>query len=177
MNEFSCKCINGFSTISACPSSSYYETITGRCYYFENSKMNYQQAQISCRQKFGSYYSGRLVEPMSIEIGKALVTKAKALNVIGSGNHAVWIGYDQIGRGNGDFKYASTGLKSPLESVTSAGNFDGDNGNANCITLEYHSVNGGHLDDESCAYTFKSICEGEPLKDLIVSTCFKYKSI
>ena len=122
--------------------------------------MTYQQAQISCRQKFGSYYSGRLVEPMSIEIGKALVTKAKALNVIGSSSHAVWIGYDQIGRGNGDFKYASTGIKSPLDSVTGSSNIDGDSGNANCMTLE-DNYNGGHLDDENCESVFNSICEGE----------------
>ena len=160
LNEFSCQCIYGFSTISGCPSSSYYETITGRCYYFENSKMTYQQAQINCRHKFGSYYSGRLVEPMSIEIGTALLTKAKALNVIGSSSHAVWIGYDQIGRGNGNFRYASTGLKSPLDSVTGSTNIDGDDGNANCITLEGNS--GGYLDDEHCESVFKSICEGEP---------------
>ena len=124
--------------------------------------MTYQQAQINCRHKFGSYYSGRLVEPMSIEIGIALLTKAKALiNVVSSSSHAVWIGYDQIGRGNGSFKYASTGLKSPLDSVTDSSNIDGDGGNANCITLEDNS-SGGHLDDEHCESVFKSICEGEP---------------
>ena len=101
MNEFSCQCIYGFSTVSVCPSyDGYYEAITGRCYYFENSKMTYQHAKLNCRHKFGSYYSGRLVEPMSIEIVKALVTKAKDLNVIGSSSRAVWIGYDQIGRDN-----------------------------------------------------------------------------
>jgi hypothetical protein len=121
--------------------------------------MTYQQAQINCRQKFGSYYSGRLVEPMSIEIGKGLVTKAKALNVIKSDSHAVWIGYDQIGRGTGNFKYASTGLKSPLESVSNPSWFDGDNGDANCITLE-ESSEGVELDDEKCETPFTSICEG-----------------
>ena len=117
--------------------------------------MTYQQAQANCQQKFGH---GRLVEPMSIEIGKALVAKAKDLNVIGSSSHAVWIGYDQIGHGEGNFKYASTGLKSPLESVTSSGNYDGIN--EPCMTLEENSSGGVHLDDERCDYSFASICEG-----------------
>ena len=127
--------------------------------------MTYQQAQINCQQKFGSNYSGRLVEPMSIEIGKALVTKAKALNVIKSGSHAVWIGYDQIGTlvhwyiGTGNFKYVSTGLKSPLESVSAPGWIDGDNGDANCITLE-ETRGEPELDDEKCESVFTSICEG-----------------
>ena len=34
--------------------------------------MTYEQAQINCQQKFGSNYSGRLVEPTSIDIAKAL---------------------------------------------------------------------------------------------------------
>ena len=119
--------------------------------------MTYQQAQINCQQKFGSFNSG-LVEPMSIEIGKALVTMAKALNVIQSGSHAVWIGYDQIGHGTGNFKYASTGLKSPLESVTGPSNYDGID--EPCMTLEDNNSGGVRLDDESCERSFASICEG-----------------
>ena len=121
--------------------------------------MTYQQAQINCQHKLYSYQSGRLVEPMSIEIGKALVAKAKALNVIKSGSHAVWIGYDQIGRGTGNFKYASTGLKSPLESVSRSEYIDGLAG-ANCMTLEEGGSGGARLDDESCEASFPSICEG-----------------
>ena len=105
---------------------------------------------------------GRLVEPMSIEIGKALVAKAKAkgLNVIsgktsGSSNAQVWIGYDQIGHGTGNFKYASTGLKSPLESVSPSSWIDGQD-NEDCMTLELHN----NLDDEVCTKVFASICEG-----------------
>ena len=120
--------------------------------------MTYQQAQINCQQKFGSNYSGRLVEPTSIRICQALIHKAKALNVIKSGSPAFWIGYDQIGHGTGNFKYASTGLKSPLESVTVAFKYDGT-GNDNCITLE-DSSGGAELNDEPCERPFTSICEG-----------------
>ena len=122
--------------------------------------MIHKQAQINCQQKFGSNYSGRLVEPTSVDIGKALIHKAKALNVIKSGSPAFWIGYDQIGHGTGNFKYASTGLKSPLESITSSNWFDGDSGNASCITLKDNASTGAALDDEVCTTVFTSICEG-----------------
>ena len=116
--------------------------------------MTYQQAQINCQLRFGFYrLFGRLVEPMSIEIGKALVTKAKALNVIKSGSHAVWIGYDQIGHGTGNFKYASTGLKSPLESISNVGGIDGAD-DEDCMTLRTNFLN-----DEKCTKPFTSICE------------------
>ena len=119
--------------------------------------MTYEQAQINCQQKFGSYKYGRLVEPMSIEIGNALVAKAKVLNVIKSDSHAVWIGYDQIGRETGNFKYASTGLKSPLESVSQPVGIDG--AGESCMTLE-SSSGGAQLDDKVCETPFASICEG-----------------
>ena len=106
LSTFPVICIHIFPTILGCPSSSYYETINGQCYFFEKSKKTYQQAQINCQLKFGSYQSGRLVEPMSVKIGKALFTKAKALNLIKSHYDRVWIGYDAIGRGTGNFKYA-----------------------------------------------------------------------
>ena len=118
--------------------------------------MTYQQAQINCQQKFGY---GRLVEPLSIEIGKALVAKAKALNVIKSGSHAVWIGYDQIGHGEGNFKYASTGLKSPLESLSNANWFDGKY-DEDCMTFSGLSLRKNFLDDVMCTKTYTSICEG-----------------
>ena len=119
--------------------------------------MTYQQAQTNCQQKFGH---GRLVEPLSIEIGKALVAKAKALNVIaGSSSHAVWIGYDQIGHGTGNFKYASTGLKSPLESLSNANWFDFKY-DEDCMTFSGLSLRKNFLDDVMCTKTYTSICEG-----------------
>ena len=118
--------------------------------------MTYEQAQINCQQKFGSNYSGRLVEPTSIDIGKALIAKAKALNVIKSGSPAFWIGYDQIGHGTGNFKYASTGLKSPLESVSDMKWIDGKD-DKDCMILM--PIINDFLDDEKCTESFKSICE------------------
>ena len=57
------------------------------------------------------------------------------------------------------FKYTSTGLKSPLDSVVYSGNINGDGGDANCITLE-DNANGADLEHEPCESYFKSICEG-----------------
>ena len=38
--------------------------------------LKYHQAQENCKHQFGSETSGRLVEPMSIEIGNALLKEA-----------------------------------------------------------------------------------------------------
>ena len=41
-----------------------YKVISGSCYYFENTAaMNYADAQLNCRDKFGGWFGGGLFEP------------------------------------------------------------------------------------------------------------------
>merc|ERR1719270_12141 len=114
-----------------CPTSSdsNYVFVEGSCYYFESELLNYHDAQANCKLKFGKE-SGHLAEPISLSVAKLIAEKARA--TIGSGD--LWIGYDQIGHGKGNFSYVYKGLSSPLTNQSGAGNIDGAN-NEDCMVM------------------------------------------
>ena len=76
-----------------------YKQFGQRCYYFEVSKMNFANAQSSCKTKFGNN-GGYLAEPLTKS--RAIELNKYASKVLSSGYY--WIGYDNIGRSKHDFR-------------------------------------------------------------------------
>ena len=76
-----------------------YKQFGQRCYYFEVSKMNFANAQSSCKTKFGNN-GGYLAEPLTKS--GAIELSEYADEILNTTDY--WIGYDNIGRGNKDFR-------------------------------------------------------------------------
>ena len=76
-----------------------YKQFGQRCYYFEVSKMNFANAQYSCKTKFGNN-GGYLAEPLTKSGAIELSNYAKKI----LNSEPYWIGYDNIGRNVTDFR-------------------------------------------------------------------------
>ena len=86
--------------INPCPETdSRYKKFGQTCYYFEVSKMNFANAKTSCKTKFGNS-GGYLAEPLTAS--RAIELNKYANEHLRTGTY--WIGYDNIGRGNKDFR-------------------------------------------------------------------------
>ena len=95
-----------FSFSDVCPKSSdpNYRPFGSKCYYFESSLANYNDAQTACNSKIGT--GGKLAEPSaSVELYAFLYSTASSI-VNNSGPY--WIGIDDLQNNDGVFRYAST---------------------------------------------------------------------
>ena len=131
-----------------CPTeNSNYVTLNNTCYFFDNQKRTYQNAQQNCKVTCGLL--GYLFEPFSNAEAKTVHNLAKP--VLGTGSSDYWIGLDSIGRGSNNFRYASNG-KPKSQQLTSS-DFD---------TADYGATIGssdGTLQDEPLHHTYYSICQ------------------
>ena len=95
-----------FSFSEVCPTSSdtNYRRFNSKCYYFESSPANYNDAQTACNSRFGTT-GGKLAEPSaSVELYAFLYLAAVSI-VNTSGPY--WIGIDDLQYNDGVFRYAS----------------------------------------------------------------------
>ena len=86
-----------------CPSEPNYRTFGNErsCYYFEAGKKTFSEAQNNCNKKFG-LRGGHLAEPQTAERNTLLNKYAHELLNNDSKNY--WIGYADLGHGQGNFR-------------------------------------------------------------------------
>ena len=95
-----------------CPLGPYYKTFgtDPTCYYFEAAKKNFADAQNNCATKFG-IIGGHLAEPQTAE--RSVELNAYAQKTLNNQNF-YWIGYDDLGHGQGNFRYSSSDTLSSI---------------------------------------------------------------
>ena len=133
-----------------CPTeNSNYVALNNTCYFFDNQKRTYKNAQKNCKLTFGS--NGHLFEPLSNEEAKTVYDLAKP--VLGTGSSRYWIGLDSIGRGRNSLHYKSNGTpKSHQLTSPDIEDAPADWG------ATIRSSNGA-LEDETIADLYYSICQ------------------
>ena len=97
-----------------------YQVILGKCFYFEYTKMIFSSAKQNCLSLTKEGRSGKLAEPTTLQILTKLVEAAKYTFGYGRGQ-SVHIGVEKIDN-NGNMKYTSTGLKTPISPWKEGGN-------------------------------------------------------
>ena len=148
-----------------CPTnlSSEYKIFATKCHYFEAEKLNFADAQKNCATKFG-FFGGHLAEPQTAKRSKELNTYAE--EILSKTNY--WIGYDCLGRGEGNFRYPST--NTPLSFIgfyPGSSNIDGHN-NEHCAAFSWtDSENIGKVDDKLCSDLYSSICEMKKIVNIL----------
>ena len=136
--------------LRTCPTEdSYYVELNNVCYFFDNQKRTYQNAQQNCRKTFGLL--GYLFEPFSNEEAKKVYDLAKP--VLGTLSNYYWIGLDAIGRGARNFHYASNGTPKSQQLISSADDLDTADYAANIASSS------GVLYDDPPSNTYYSICQ------------------
>ena len=92
-----------------------YHVILGKCFYFESDKKTFQSAKRNCQSLTKQGWRGKLAEPRTLEMTTKLVevTKDRYNGPWGNGEDYVFIGVEKIDN-NGNMKYTSTGLKTPI---------------------------------------------------------------
>ena len=119
--------------------------------------MNFTNAQRSCDTKFGSS-GGYLAEPQTAERSIELNKHAKDRSSLS--DH--WIGYDNIGRNDTDFRYSFSGGYSMIKSLSYNSMNASDAGYIENCAAFYHSnmsISAGTLDDRKCENLYSFICE------------------
>ena len=97
-----------------------YQTIDGKCYFFEDNKMSFQSAKENC-QRIYKGQRGKLVEPRTLETAQKLMEAAKKTFSIEDRNFAaVYFGVEIIDY-DGNLKYTSTGIKTPYSPWNAEG--------------------------------------------------------
>ena len=143
---------NHFSV--TCPTSSpNYVSISGSCYYIEDTKMTYADAQLNCHSKFGG--SGILFEPRDVNTNKLVNTAAATLT--SSAFH--WFGINDFSI-QGQYVYASDG-----QDVVNVMWHPGQPNDANhrCVYGYFSTSAGsfGNLVDNACDLELYSICQAQ----------------
>ena len=138
-------CINGFYGRHCeipCPTSDpRYHIVDGLCLYYENTRLNFDDAIQNCHTKFQA--TGRLFEPKTVAINKK-AHKTGVDNV--SGFDWPWIGVRQN-------KYVSDGSPILINPPWRGSNRKIDQ----CLLYGDHTW--GKWVDYPCNYTWDSICE------------------
>ena len=124
------------------------------CYYFEAEKKNFTEAQKNCDKKFG-ILGGHLAEPQTAERSKELNKYAEEI----LSNTRYWIGYDDLGHGEGNFRYSSTNAASNIKSYSGDNYTDGTSDEHCAAFIWTDSANLGKVDDKKCSDSYSSICE------------------
>ena len=151
-----------FAYLSAfhCPTetNSNYKMFGYICYYFETQRMNFTDAQTSCDSKFGSS-GGYLAEPQTAERSMELNKYAKDHSSLN--DH--WIGYDNLGRNDTDFRYSFSGGYSMIKGLSfnsmNASDRSGYTENCAAFVKSNMSQYAGKVDDRECEDQYSFICE------------------
>ena len=148
-----------------------YRTVEGKCYYYQKSGMEYEDAVTNCKAKFNG--NGRLFEPRSKSDNNNVVGLARAI----SANQPFWIGIrTQPHDESRDFYYLSEG---PKEDLAYDGWLDGepnDVGNKEDCVSVLRFGNDLSWDDAKCDNEEYSICEQDVKgKESFIHRCFVYK--
>ena len=140
-----------FFSPGTCPSTINYKKIKGSCVYFEQKKLNWQEALDNCRNKFASG-SGRLFEPRISSINQAVWEEADDKLGINSDGE-FWLGMNDLK--DRTYRYESDGI----EVVNGMWRIGQPNEiNHHCVA--YHIRNEpGRWFDIDCSVLKMSICE------------------
>ena len=135
-----------------------YQVILGKCFYFEKTKKTFSSAKQNCLSMTKQGRSGKLAEPTSMQMIPKLVEAAK--NTFG--NKGVHIGVEKIDN-NGNMKYTSTGLKTPISPWKESGSGVGanvDDGMNQPYVCFYPENSGGSIwQDCTTTHSLVSVCE------------------
>ena len=132
-----------------------YQVILGKCFYFEKTKKTFSSAKQNCLSMTKQGRSGKLAEPTTLQITTKLVEAAK--NKFGNA-YGVHIGVEKIDN-NGNMKYTSTGLKTPISPWKQSG-ANVDNGmDQPYVCLDPTHSGGSIWQDCSKYYSYVSVCE------------------
>jgi len=100
--------------------------------------------------------SGKLVEPTTLQMIPKLVEAAK--NTFGVGAGGVHIGVEKIDN-NGNMKYTSTGLKTPISPWKESGSNVKNRMNEPYVCFYPNNSGGGIWQDCTDTYSLVSVCE------------------
>ena len=91
-----------------------YKVILGKCFQFQYDEKTFQSAKQNCHS-----LTGKLAEPKTLEMAEELVKASRDAyrGPRGAGETKVFIGVEKIDN-NGNMKYISTGLKTPISPWT-----------------------------------------------------------
>ena len=134
-----------------------YREIGNNCFFFENTTMTHEKAQLSCKEKFRrSGAEGKLFEPKTSAMNKAVADVGLEI----SPSTWAYIGVDDI-ESEGTFTYTST-QDSPITIPNPAWytNHGAKGTSNNCIAM-YFNTGSTHAEwhDSSCASKRQSVCE------------------
>ena len=133
-----------------------YKVILGMCFYFEKTKMRFLSAKQNCLSMTKQGRSGKLAEPTTLQMTTKLVEAAKV--AFGTGSVGVHIGVEKIDN-NGNMKYTSTGLKTPISPWNESGS-SVKNGMEQPYVCVYPNWGGGAGIWQDCSYhSLVSVCE------------------
>ena len=138
-----------FSAVT-CPSSPYHKQILGKCFYFEQNEMKWQEAQDNCRDKINSA-SGRLFEPRSTTMNLAVWKAADKL--LGRADVESWLGITDL-KDQGTYRYHS--YDEEVGGMWGPGQPSG--AEYRCVGY-YQRSNPGKWYDLDCSWYKMSICE------------------
>ena len=146
-----------------------YREIGNNCFFFENTTMSHEKAQVSCADKFRSAgLEGKLFEPRTSSMNKAVADVGQEVL---PGSWA-FIGVDDI-ESEGSFTYTST-QNSPISIPNPIwyGSYGAKGTSNNCIALLFQSGS-AHAEwiDTGCTGSRASVCQAvfEPVASLEVS--------
>ena len=129
-----------------------YKVISGSCYYFENTKRNYDDAQLNCQNKFDKL-GGKLFEPLSVEINdKVLIASREVV----SGNAWFDIGVKRSATLGSDFKFVSSGVTVPYAIPWTSSAPSTSDSTQQCVYARSSDL---IWSDNHCNLDWYSICE------------------
>ena len=133
-----------------------YQVILGKCFYFEETKMIFSSAKQNCLSLTKEGRSGKLAEPTTLQMTTKLVEAAK--NTFGSGG--VHIGVEKIDN-NGNMKYTSTGLKTPISPWNESGSKVKQGMGQPYVCFYINRIGGDTWQDcaDSSSHQLVSVCE------------------
>jgi len=135
-----------------------YHQILGRCYYFEETPMDFNGAMVNCETRFGGA-GGRLFEPRSSIVNDAVAKKGQTIanNLEGS----QWIGIrTDPAPAKRHFHYLSGGNFTAIPyGQWYPGEPNNVDGIENCIQMYTNVTHYGQWNDIDCYRYFQSICE------------------
>merc|ERR1712184_83301 len=122
-----------------------YRTVSGKCYYFENSNMDFVTAAANCKSKFNG--NGRLFEPRDIETHELVAGEALVIKTEINSNELFWIGVRaQPHSTSRKFYYLSSHLTEIIDGWAFAEPND-LGGNEDCVSvLEFNELGWGDVE-------------------------------
>ena len=136
-----------------------YQVILSKCFYFEKTAKTFSSAKQNCLSLTKEGRSGKLAEPTTLQMTTKLVEAAK--NTFGTGlSVGVSIGVEKIDN-NGNMKYTSTGLKTPISPWNESGSSVKNGMNQPYVCFRPNWIGGGARIWQDChpTHSLVSLCE------------------